>query len=153
MREELLEYVWVLELCTHCCPTPIVFCDINSVVNEAEFLIRCLVTKRITTFFSQLTNKSNDLRRGVRNLNGIGLDMSYLETLILNRMLQVNHEESTTLGDDVILVPVVLELGVKPSAGQTVDNIDHDLQRIRQTFSYVRVIFCPFEMLLGLLTK
>ena len=35
--------------------------------------------------------------------------MSDTEAHLLHRMLQVDHEESTTLGDDVVLVPDVTE--------------------------------------------
>src|SRR5690242_17271178 len=67
--------------------------------------------------------------------------MNYLVTLILNCLLQINHEQSATLGYNIILVSIIFEHVRKAGAGQTIDNVNYNLQRIGQVISRFNIVF------------
>ena len=54
------------------------------------------------------------------------------ESLLLDEVLQVDHEQRTPLGADVVHVPRVTKCVVEGRRGEAVHAVDHDLQRVRQ---------------------
>ena len=58
--------------------------------------------------------------------------MAYRETLILDGVLQVNHEQRAALSHDVVDIFGIFELAFELGRCQSVHRVDDDLQRIRQ---------------------
>jgi hypothetical protein len=65
----------------------------------------------------------------------------YSKPSFLNRALQVDHEKSSTLCYDVVLVSDISERVVELSRSQTVNGVDYNLQGIRQVCR--RVLHLP----------
>ena len=64
--------------------------------------------------FAVLSHKLDDLRRCVWNLDGVGFDVRYSKALTLNSVLEVDHKQGPSFGNDVILVTIISERIFKP---------------------------------------
>ena len=96
-------------------PTCSHLCNIYRVVHKAELLIRSLMLEGISILLTEVHDEIDDLRRSVWNLDGVSLDMDYLETLLLDGVLEFHHEQSTTLCHDVIRISRITEQVVEMS--------------------------------------
>ena len=67
---------------------------------------------------------------GVRDLDRVRLDMDNLVRPAPAGLLQIDHEQSATLGDDVVHVANIPERVVELGRSETIDDVDHDLQRV-----------------------
>src|SRR5215475_810447 len=79
-------------------------------------------------------NFLDDLWCCIRDLDRVGLNMGNSKALILHKVLEVNHEQSTTFRNDVVFVPWIEKCVWEMSARQSVYRIDNDLESIRQSF-------------------
>ena len=86
----------------------------------------------VAILLTKLEYEVDNFGRRIRNLDGVGLDMNYLEALLLDCELQINHEQGATLSDDVVLVTNILERVFESSTRQTVDAVDNRLQSVRK---------------------
>ena len=89
--------------------------NINCIVHQTHTIIGCFVLKVVPIQFAVLSHKFDDLRRCVWNLDGVGFDVRYSKALTLNSVLEIDHKQSSTLRDDVILVTIISERIFKPS--------------------------------------
>src|SRR5580765_291235 len=129
--EQSLEDIRMRELRTGCRPDPGVrLRDVDGIVHEAEFLVRNLVLEGVSVVLAELLHELDDGEIRTRDLDRVGLDVNVLETLRLDRVLQVDHEQGTAFGDDVVLVPQVPERVVEVRRRQAVDDVDNDLERV-----------------------
>ena len=133
MGEELLEDIGDLELSAGRCPfagvfTVLILGDVDGVVHQAHTVIGGLMLKNITVHFAILHDELNDLRRGIRNLDRVRLDMSNSKASFLDLVLEVDHKQGSALGDDVVFVSIVTERVLKAGRSQAVDRVDSDFQ-------------------------
>ena len=91
--------------------------NINSIVDETHTLIRCLVLEVIAVHFAISLNEFDNVQIRIRNLNRIRLNMSNRITTLLYLMLEIDHEQSTALRHDVVLVTRIVERIVEVRGG------------------------------------
>ena len=120
----------MLELSTHSGPLIAASSNIDRVVDKTELIVGPFVFELIAVLLSEINDEVDDLRRCVRNLDGVSLDVCDRETTILNCFFQVDHEQSTTLGYDVVFITVIPKWVVKLRACESVDNVDDDLKSV-----------------------
>src|SRR5690606_2327955 len=155
-REHRLIDIGMLELSAHSSPLVsglvLGLCNIDRVIHETELVVRSLVLEHIAVASAELEDLLDDLRCCVGDLDGVGLDVSYREALLLHVVLQIDHKQSTTLGDDVVDVARILEAVVELRRGQAIDDVDNNLQRIRELvcFLFVREVTCQLTAEHGL---
>ena len=149
MREELLEDIRDLELSARGCPltgvlTILVLGNINGVVDEAHTIISRFVLKNITVHLAVVHDELNDLRRSIGDLDRVRLDVSNNKAPFLNLVLEVDHKQGSTLGDNIIFVAVVMERVLEAGRSQSVNGVDGDFQRLCQSIggTLVRQILC-----------
>src|SRR3954468_10569536 len=65
--------------------------------------------------------------------------MDDLITFILQSLFEVDHEQRTTFGNNVVNVANIPERIVKLGGGQSIDSIDHDLQGVGQSIGIIHV--------------
>ena len=109
-----------------------VFGNINSVVDQTHSVVRSLVLEGVTVQLTVIHDKLDNIIRSVRNLDRIRLDVSDGKTTLLHLMLQIDHEQSATLGHDVILVTNITEGIVEGCCREAVDRVDGDFQCLSQ---------------------
>src|SRR5699024_732592 len=115
LREQTLEYYRVCELSTGSGPSIPILRHVYRVVHKTELLVGRFMFEVIPIPLAEVHHLLNDVLVCIRNLNRVRLDVCYVVTLLLYIVLQVNHEQRTTLGYDVILVARVSELVVELS--------------------------------------
>ena len=130
--EESLVDDRLLELLAGCVPTVFVMCDIDGVVDEQHSIVGRFVLECVAVLLPKLEDLRNDAIVGVRDFDRVSLDVRNGVSFLLNEMLQVDHEQSAALGDDVVHVPGVSEWVVEFGGGESVRRIQCDLQRIGQ---------------------
>ena len=111
--------------------------NIDCVVDQGQTLVRSLVLELVPVLLTELHDLGDDLRRSIRNLDRVGLNMGDRETSALHELLEIHHEQSTSLGDDVVLVVWITERVREARSRQTVHAVDRDLQSIRQCLGIV----------------
>ena len=104
MAEQSLEDIWIacfLKLISGSFPLSCGFtvfriisilANINGIVHKTHLLICSLMFECIAILLPILHHKLNDLRRGIGNFDGIGLDVSDGISALLHLMLQVDHK-------------------------------------------------------------
>src|SRR5690606_25183455 len=102
LAEERLEDVGVLILSAHSLPvcrlpTVLRICDIHRIIHQSHLLVRRLVLKDVTVLVTEVHHEVDDLRSGVRDLDRVRLDVSHSEAHLLDLVLEIDHEQSTTL--------------------------------------------------------
>ena len=98
-----------------------IFGNIDRVIHQAHPVIGGLVLKDITVLFAVIHDELDNLRRCVRDFDGVRLDVGNSKALFLDLMLEVDHEQGSALGDDIIFVPGVPEGVLKVGRGKTID--------------------------------
>ena len=91
--------------------------NINSIVDETHTLIGCLMLEVIAIHLAIPLNKLDNMKIRIRNLNRICLNMSDRIATLLYLMLEINHEQSTALRHDVVLVTRIVERIVEVRGG------------------------------------
>lgn len=120
-------------MCTGCGPFSVfILGDINSIVYQAHSVICSLMFKGVAIPFSIIHNKLNNLRSCVRNLNRIGLNMGNSKAPFLYLVFEVNHEQSSSFGYNIIFVSRITEWIIEICRSKTVNRIDCSLQSVRQ---------------------
>ena len=133
MREELLEYHWMLELCTRGRPsTVLILRNINGVIDKTHTFVRRFMLKVVPVLLAELDDLLNDLGSCIGDLDRVCLDMGNDEALALDELHEVDHEQSTTLCHNVVDVSRVAEGIRELRSRKTVDAVDNDLQRVGQ---------------------
>ncbi len=84
--------------------------------------------ENITVHLAILHDELDDLRRSIRDLDRVRLDMGNSKAPFLDLMLEVDHKQGSALGDDVVFVPIVTERVLKAGRSQAVDRVDSDFQ-------------------------
>src|SRR5690606_25274930 len=130
----------MLELRTDCLPITRLTTRSNpgnkdSVVDETHLLVRTIMLEGVSPIVAIRHHKLDDVLVSVGDLDRVRLNMDDLVTLLLNRVLQINHEQCTALSDDVVNVSIVLEGIRELGRGQTIDDVDHNLQSVRECLS------------------
>ena len=96
----------------------------------------------------------DDLRCRVWNLDGVRLDVGDCESTGLYLVFEIDHEQCPTLRNNVVLVTNIAERVVKLRRRETVDDVDHNLQGVRQVLGLLLGTKvrreCPIEKLLRL---
>ena len=96
--------------------------------------------KDIAVLLAIIHDELDNLRRRVRNLDGVRLDVGNSKAPFLDLMLEVDHEQGSALGDDIIFVAGIPEGILEVGRGQTIDRVDGDLQCLSQ--SVRRTLVC-----------
>lgn len=84
----------------------------------------------VAILLAERLDELSDLRICIRNLDRVRLDVHDLISLLLQGILQVDHEQRTTLRYDIVLVAWVLECVRELSRRQPIDDVDGNLQRV-----------------------
>ena len=121
------------ELSTRGCPTAavllIVLGNVDCVVHEGHTIVCRLMLEIVAVLLTEVDDGLNNLRRGIWNLDRVRLNMRDSVTkFLLHVMLEVNHEQGSTLRDNIVDVARVLAGVVELGARQTVYRVDNDLQ-------------------------
>ena len=149
-REQLLEHVRVLELCTNRLPIPprMTFIhgsepdagNVDRVVDKDELVVRGLMLERVTVLLTELHHLLDHLMRSISDLDGVGLDVNDLRSQILQEQLEVDHEQRAPLGHNVVHIADITERVVELGRGQSVHDVDDDLERIRKVICVLLII-------------
>jgi hypothetical protein len=107
--EERLVYVGVLELRTNCVPLAVVLRHVHRVIDEAELLVCNLMLELVSELGAEEHHLFDDIGCCIRNFDRVRLDVHDLEPELLNEVLQVNHEQGSTLRHDVVDVADIPE--------------------------------------------
>ena len=83
--------------------------DVDGVVHQAHTVISSLMLENITVHLAVLHDELDDLRRSIRNLDGVRLDVGNSKAPLLDLVLEVDHKQGSALGDDIVFVPIVPE--------------------------------------------
>ena len=121
--------------------------NINSIVDETHTLIGCLVLEVIAIHLAISLNELDNMQIRIRNLNRIGLNMSDRIATLLYLMLEIDHEQSTALRHDVVLITRIVERIVEVRGGQTIHRVDRDLQSLREII--LREVGCARNQLIN----
>ena len=82
----------------------------------------------VAVLLAELHDLLDDLWSGPRDLDRVSLDVSNVETLLLDEVLQIHHKQSATLGDNVVHIAGVLEGVGELRRSETVHGVDDDLE-------------------------
>ena len=149
MREQRLEDVRYGELCTCCRPTtmrcgvvPVVAVtmmgDVRRLVDDTHLVVDRFEFESIAIFRSHVIDERNDVFVDIGYFDRIGLDMHHRIAKFQNLLFEQKHEQGSAFRHLVIditivgAIPDVVEFRRELRTGQTVDRIDHDLQRLRK---------------------
>ena len=107
MREEVLENIRVLELGTSCRPLTLMLAvtrmsNIHGVVHDTHLVVSRLVFERIAVLLAELGDEVNHLLSDVGELDRVGLNMDDSPSLLLTSIFQIDHEQGSALGNDVV---------------------------------------------------
>ena len=91
----------------------------------------------VAIFQPELRHEVDDLRSGVGNLDGVGLDVHDRESLFLHCCLEIDHEECATLGYNIVDVSWIAEWVIEARGREAVNDVDDDLECIRERFSVI----------------
>ena len=121
------------ELSTSGCPTTavllIVLGNIDCIVHERHTIVCSFVLEIVAVFLAKVDDGLNNLRRGIRNLDRVRLNMcDGVTKFLLHVMLEVDHEQGATLCDNVVDIARILTRIVELRARQTIYRVDNDLQ-------------------------
>ena len=104
--------------------------NINSVIHQTHSVVCSLMLKCVAVSLAEIHNKLDNLRRRIRNLDGVGLDVGNRVSTFLYLMLQIHHEQSPTLSHDIVNVSRITERILERCRSQTINRIDRGLQSI-----------------------
>src|SRR3954452_17821784 len=76
--------------------------DKYGIVDQTEAVVVLLVYEVVTIFSTELDNEIDDTQIGYGHLDRIGLDVNDGYTLSLQGMFELDHEQRSALGHDVI---------------------------------------------------
>src|SRR5690606_7482348 len=102
---------------------------------------------------TKVHDEVNDLLSTLRrvrwdyDLDRVRLNMNNLIPTILNRLTQINHKQSATLRNNVILVTNIPERVLELGACQPIDVVDDDLKSVRHGLSEFRGVFSRRQIL------
>ena len=88
----------------------------------------------IAVLLAEVHDELDDLRCGVRDLDGIRLDVSHRKPSRLHLILKRSHKQSTTKSHNIVLIADITERVIEVGAGKTIDTVDCDLQGLCQVF-------------------
>ena len=83
--------------------------DVDGIVHQTHAVIGSLMLKDIRRTFAVIHNELNDLRCRIWDLDGVRLDVGNSKAPFLDLMLEVDHEQGSALGDDIIFVAGIPE--------------------------------------------
>ena len=117
MGKQTLEYIWNSKEFTSCRPLSRMFVArliiilryVLGFVNKTHLLIRRFVFECVSIEFAVFHNYVNDVIIGIRNFYRVCLDVRCHISKSLNYMLKINHEQSTALSNNIILISRVSE--------------------------------------------
>ena len=134
--EQGLEDERVLELRSCRVPSILIVRHVHGVVHEDHLVVGGLVLERVPESLGVRRNIADQLRRGVRDLDRVRLDVGDREPALLHEVLEIHHEQGPALRDDVVRI-VHRVHAVRPvgEAGrrEAVHAVDGDLQREGQS--------------------
>ena len=117
-----------------------VLSDVDRLVHQTHLLVRSLVFKVIAVLLAEVEDELNDLRSCVGDLDRVRLDVCDSEALLLDCVLEFDHEQGPTLCNDIVDVSRILERVIKAGACQTIDDVDSNLQCFRQRLSVLGIV-------------
>ena len=131
LGKEPLEDIRLSELGASRMPfTFVVLRDINGVVDEAEPVVLVLNIELVPILLSELMNELLRFFGRILNLDGVRLDMKDMDSSFFQSLPQVDHEQRSPLGHDVVHIPGVSEGIIELGAGKAIHAVDHDLQGV-----------------------
>src|SRR5580765_736175 len=130
----------MLELSSHTSPVPPATSNIYRIVDKTEPFVRRFELELIPVFPPKMSNELDNVLICIRNLDRIRLDVDRSITMLLNSMLQVNHEQRTTFGNDVVFVSIISERIIEMSARQSIDDVDNDFESVRQIIRRCNIV-------------
>src|SRR5688500_6072311 len=138
LAKQLLEDVRVLELRTDRGPGtdelllagPAVLRHVHRVVHESELAVRSLVLEVVAVLLAEFFHELDVLVGGVGDLHRVRLDVNDLGTTLMERALQIDHEEGSSLGDDIVHISNITEGVDEFGRGEAVNDVDDDLKSV-----------------------
>ena len=118
----------MLELGAGSTPVSVLVVDIDGLVHETHTIVSSLVLEGVAVLLAELHNLLDDLGSSPRDLDRVSLDVCNVEALLLYEVLQIHHEQSATLGDNVVHIAGVLEGVGELCRSETVHRVDDDLE-------------------------
>ena len=112
--------------------------NIDGVVYQANSFVLCFNLKGIPPLLSIIIDELLKFRSGIRYLDGIGFDVNNSTTTSFHFMLKVNHEQSTTLGNNIVNIARISECILELSRSQTINRVNCSLQSIGQVRKFFR---------------
>ena len=82
----------MLELGAGSTPVSVTVVDIHGLVHEAHTVISGLMLEGVAVLLTELHDLLDDLGSCPRDLDRVGLDVRNVETLLLDKVLEVYHE-------------------------------------------------------------
>ena len=106
--------------------------NINRVIHQTHAVVRSLVLKGVAILLTIVHDELNNIGVRIRDLDRICLNMCDRITTLVDLVLEVDHEQSSTLGYDVVLVANITEWVVELSRCQTIHAVNRNLQSLCQ---------------------
>src|SRR5436190_4952322 len=139
-REQRLKDVRMLELCSYSSPFIVFTSDVNGVVDEAELVVGDFVLKIVTVKRPELYHEINNFSIGVRDFDRVGFDMSNSMTILLQFVLQVDHEQSSALSSNIVYITNIAERVVKLGRCEPVYDVNCNLEGIGKRICMIVVV-------------
>ena len=149
MTEQTLKHIWNLELLTCSCPLSsmltvlipdaliIILSNIYGIIHQAHALICRFMLKRIAIFLTKLHDELDNIICRIRNLNRVCLNVSHFEATLLDFLFQIDHEQSTTLSHDIVVIPRIAERILKRRCSVAIYAVNHQLKRSCQRIHFL----------------
>ena len=110
----------------------IILGNVHGVVYQTDTVVSSLMLENITVLTAIFIDKIKNIVSDIRNLDGIRLDVRYDESPSLDFLLKCFHEQSATLGYNVVIVTRVAEWIAELRGRQSVHRVDDNFQRVSQ---------------------
>src|SRR5688572_3936592 len=132
----------MLKLCANGRPSVSGPSNVYCIIDETEFLVGSFKFKIVPVASGIISDESDEIRRAIRDFDGVCFDMSNSESSLHNLVFEVDHEQGPTLSDNIVYVSGVFEDVWESGGGKTINGVDDDLKSVRQRVSPLDII--PF---------
>ena len=110
----------------------IILGNVHGVVYQTDTVVSSLMLENITVLTTIFIDEIKNIISHIWNLYGIRLDVRYDESPSLDFLLKCFHEQSTTLGYNVVIVTRVAEWIAELRRRQSIHRVDDNFQRVSQ---------------------
>src|SRR3954447_18311734 len=101
---------------------------VDGVVDQAEAVVGLLVDEVVAVLFAERDNEVDGVQIGYGDLHRVSLDVNDGHPPGLQGVLELDHEQGTAFGHDVVDVTNIPKRIVEFGRGQSVNGVDDDFQ-------------------------